>query len=415
MKFFKQINDIKAFGVFTVVGLPFILSKAVLTTLPTLGMVLASEMNFETPFEIFRGITYFIADSLSHVERVFINGASLCVSSSLFFEKGNVVLEKGRNLYESNLNVIRAFERLDKKADVFTATYKANNGLSQNIRNAVRKEGLFEVFAKMVVMFSVLPAYKAAFLNNPYLFKYEIYLTNQETKPFSDTDNDEVQNMCDCVFSFIGDPTYILSQNKNKSDIDAIGFTPNYFNNVDDLNFEDHNNIGLQVGTKYTTNLYLESIHKSPEELKKCVLETTSSGANKRCKHQPNFSSVMTRKNPFYLDVVASYTDAAERDTDTDADEEPVVVNFNEVVSRHEEENRIPVLSLVIPYSSFYHPVSGKVEVNIRNGRIVEHPMLCLYHQGAVMKWTWECIEDLFNLRVMKYMDECIFTQTEEP
>jgi hypothetical protein len=69
-------------------------------------------------------------------------------------------------------------------------------------------------------------------------------------------------------------------------------------------------------------------------------------------------------------------------------------------------EDRYQFLDLVVPYDSLYHVVTGKVEANVRNKNIVEHPMLCLYHDGTVMVYTWDVINDLFTNKVMKYLNK---------
>jgi len=85
----------------------------------------------------------------------------------------------GVSNYQNNAKVI---EFLRKNVTADDIKYEQ---LPENVRNAIEKEGFGEVAIKMISMFSILPTYRHAFLNNPFLFEYQMYLTNQESKPFA--------------------------------------------------------------------------------------------------------------------------------------------------------------------------------------------------------------------------------------
>jgi len=182
--------------------------------------------------------------------------------------------------------------------------------------------------------------------------------------------------MSKIVYSYLTDPSYIQLQESKLNDpnvkIDNIEFTPNYHNEQNDK-IVDHNNLGLQVAGKYTTFIYLETINKNPKELCDSITNNITN------------ETIMHADHEIYRKLKK--------------EEINVVHNV-----QHNEDSRYKFLDLVVPYDSMYHVVTGKVEANVTNKNVVEHPMLCLYHNGAVMKFTWNVINDLFTNHVMVYL-----------
>jgi hypothetical protein len=342
-------------GLVAVLSLPFTILKGVLVSLPTLSFVTASNCECDTVATCSLYVSLGISWIINTIEKYWI------------YLLSNIFYPCGICNYMKNKKVI------DYLRENVTRNNTNYNQLSHNARNAIAKEGFCEIFLKMISMFTILPTYKHAFLNNPFLFEYEMYLTNQETKPFNNK-----EKMSKILFSYITDPEYVQLEEKKDGaveiQIDDIQFTPNYFNNSKD-NTIDYNNIGMQVANKYTTFIYLETIKKDHKELYEAIT---------------NKKTDKTFMNPDH----EVYNTLKDGDIN-------IVYNVP-----NDNEERYKFLDLVVEYDDMYHPISGMVEANVRSGNVVEHPMLCLYHDGSVMKYTWDVINDLFTNRVMKYLKQ---------
>ncbi len=333
-----------------ILSIPLVLLKGILLSIPTLTFVVASKLKCDTFANLNLKLLLKMSNFINIIEKYWIYLISI-----IFYPKGIFNYQKNKKIIDF----------LRENADAKEVKYE---GLPNNVRDAIEKEGFGEIVAKMIAMFSFLPTYRHAFLNNPFLFEYEMYLTNQESEKFS---NEE--KMCKLAYSYITDPCYIIKEEKTKGeDVDSIGFTPNYYNDPYDK-IINYNNIGMQVAGYYTTFIYLDTINKTPEELYNSI------------KDKKINETIMSEEHPIYQKI---------KDLDISLVHN---VPFN-------SKDRFKFLDLVVAYDSLYHVVTGKVEANIQDGNIIEHPMLCLYHNGAVMVYTWNVINDLFTNRVMKFL-----------
>ncbi len=102
-RFFETSQDKKAFGIFIGVGLPFVISKALLTSFSTLCMTASAALGFEKVFNVFRKTTYNISDTISTIERFAIHTVSYYITGS----------EEAFLRYEENLPILYALEKLD--------------------------------------------------------------------------------------------------------------------------------------------------------------------------------------------------------------------------------------------------------------------------------------------------------------
>lgn len=333
-------------------SIPFVAIKVAIISIPVVTTVLLSYFGYDKPAATNFGLTKWLADKINTVEKYWIYLWSILLNP----------VDSYRN-YKKNKKVIKFLRENVNKDEL------KNSGMPGNFRNAVKKEGLWEVTLKTILMFSILPTLRHSFWNNPFLYGYKLYLTNQSTSRFEHPDN-----MCQIIYAYINDPGFILNADRNMPlHLDHIGFTPNYSNDVADTVI-NYDNYGLQIGSKINTLIALETMYKSPQHL----LETIE--------QQSDFdNSIMSPLHPIYHKL-----------------EEEGIELINK--ANFDNENRYIVLDLVVPYDDYYHLVTGKVEANIRNNEIIEHPMLCLYHDGQIMTKTWSLIEGLFNDRVMKYL-----------
>jgi hypothetical protein len=334
-------------------SIPIVIAKFILLAIPTLTFVIASKLNCNTFANLNLKLLLKISKVFNIIEKYWIYLISIIFHPV-----------KSYTNYKNNKKII---EFLRENVNNKEVKYEQ---LPENVRNAIEKEGFVEVVIKMLAMFSFLPTYRHAFLNNPFLFEYELYLTNQESPEFKN-----IEKMSKIIYSYITNPCYILEIERNNDDIiniDDVGFTPNYFNDPHD-NIINYDNAGLQVAKYYTTFIYLETINKSPEELLKSI-------QNDNCN-----LSIMNKNHDIYQNI------------------KNVDIKINHHVNFCDKK-RYQILDLIVPYDSLYHVVSGKVEANVQNNNIVEHPMLCLYHKGVIMVYTWNFIDDLFKNRVLKYL-----------
>ena len=142
-------------------------------------------------------------------------------------------------------------------------------------------------------MYSILPAWRNTFSTNPYLFRYNLYLTNQDTKSiYFDLDT-----MCKVAFAYIFEPGYILRASKNtskaKQELQHIGFIPNYSNDLEDMSRAEYDNLGIQVANYFTLLIFLETVAKTPGGLYQDVM------ADRR------IGTVMHADHPIYADMKA--------------------------------------------------------------------------------------------------------------
>ena len=348
-----RYSDLVGYVTFAL-SLPLVIVKAVVTCIPTVATVVLSYFGYDKQATAGFALAKGIADKVNTVERYLIYLLSILLNP----------FESYQN-YRKNRKVVDLLRKNVKTGDL------KRGGMPVNLRNAVMKEGWWEVSWKLIAMFSILPTFRHSFWNNPFLYSYRLYLTDQSTARFNDSDV-----MCRVFYAYINDPSFILRQDRDKPlRIDDIGFTPNYSNDVTD-NKLDYDNYGLQVGGKTTTLLSLETLYKSPEQLLEALKRESYSS-----------QSIMYSTHPVYTEI---------KEADIGIDK---MVEFD-TARRH------VVLDLVVPYDDYYHLVTGKVEANIRDGCIIEHPMLCLYHDGQMMVKTWSLIEGLFRDNVMGYLSQ---------
>jgi hypothetical protein len=238
--------------------------------------------------------------------------------------------------------------------------------LPSNLRFAIQKEGAWEVYLQMLSMFSVLPTIRHVFINNPFLFEYQMHLTNQTSPEFADQ-----EKMCQILFSYVNDPAFIFQYDPCRK-VDQVQFSPNYHNDPTDY-VVDHNQIGLQISTYFSTLVYLDTLNKS------------GTGLHQDLINHDNDPCLMHREHPIYSQLEQSDLTMWNR---IDFDPDP----------------RVKLLEVMIPYDHHYHLVSGIVEGNIRNGNRIEHPMLCLYNSGYVTRRFWNAINSVFQDNVLIYL-----------
>jgi len=330
-------------------SIPLIILKFILLFIPTLFLVSLSIYNCNNLSTCFFITSYGLSFIINKIEKYLILFISI-----LFYPIGLIN-------YYNNYPIISFFRN-----NITSSNIKYYQ-MHRNIINACEKEGFCEVFIKILVMWSFLPTYRHAFLNNPILFEYKMHLTNQQTQPYSIYNITEI---CSILFSYINK----INLNIHDHTIDNIGFTPNYSINIYDkvLNYD---NLGLQVCGIYTTIIHLEYIYKKVIDLFYAITN------NKYSK------SIMYRSHPIYNYIYAI--------KNIKCDFIPFETNIT---------SRINVVDLLVDYDDMYHVISGKVEVNIANGNIIEHPMLCLTHDGYVMQYVWNHIDYLFNNKVMVFL-----------
>ena len=344
-----KYNDAVSFIIF-IMMVPSIALKASLFAIPiTITVLSAKAKNQQLTKTIFHHILR-ASNAINLTEKYLIYLLSL------------ILYPYGIINYLNNQKVINFFRKHVNKSDVHY------DEVVNDIQNYLNKGYLLELIAKMTSMFSFLPTYRHALLNNPFLFEYCLYLTNQVTKPFSDT-----KKMCQILMSYMFNPSYLL-QRHSKVDFESIGFNPNYFDNVTD-HIVDHNNLGMQTCGKYTTFIYLDSLRKTSDQLCKDVKN-----------HQYN-ETIMSSTHPIYEEIAKNKIKLVHN------------VPFSEI-------SRTKSTDLVVCYDDMYHPVTGIVEVNIWNENIVEHPMLCLYHDGYNMVYIWNVINELFTNHVMAFLNK---------
>ncbi len=356
-----------------VLSLPIVAIKLVVTTVPTIITVVLSYFKYEkaaaNSFVVVKGVS----DVFNTIEKYWIYIWSIILYSPWSGASY-------RN-YKQNVNVI-SFLRENVRGNRLKVI-----GMPENLVFAIQKEGLFEVCWKMIFMFSILPTFRHAFLNNPFLYRYKLYLTNQSTEEFKPND---IENMCRLVFSYINDPSAIkINDHKLDIQLDDIGFTPNYSNDLDDI-VVDYDNYGIQVGGKITTLIRLETLEKTSHELYQTIQDQDQDQTiQDQDQMSSNIVSIMSKTNPIYKQIKDNYND--------------IEIHHN---VEFDTQSRVGILDLIVTYDDYYHLVTGKVEANIRNGNIIEHPMLCLYHDGDIMVKTWILIDSLFNERVMRYLSK---------
>lgn len=248
--------------------------------------------------------------------------------------------------------------------------------LPSNIRFAIQKEGSWEVYYQMLMMFSLLPTIRHVLINNPFLFEYQMYLTNQTSAPFTDQ-----QKMCQILFSYINDPAFIFQYDCCRQ-VDEVQFSPNYHNDLTD-HVIDHNQIGFQISTYFSTLIYLDTVRKSGEALYQDL-------SDKKCD-----PCLMHQDHPIYQQL-----------------EQTDLKMWNRI--GFDPDDRVKLLDLIVPYDHHYHLVTGMVEANIRNGNQIEHPMLCLYNDGLVTREFWNAINSVFEDNVMVYLKKLEEVESEK-
>jgi len=251
-------------------------------------------------------------------------------------------------------------------------------GLSNDIRNGIKKQGFWYVAFRVILMYVILPPWRKAYGTNPFLFKFRMYLTNQDTAwaPF------DLETMCKVGFAYIFNPSYILNASKNiektQERLQDLGFVPNYANDRNDRKFDDFNNVGLQVASLFSMIIFLESITKTADELYKNAVEEKTG------------RTIMHDSHPLYEELKRADIEL-------------------EINTPHDNYNRYPELKLVLPYDHNYHALCAvRVEANLvhKGGDQygVEHPMLGITHDGVNMRGLWDGINGLFSDAVMPYV-----------
>jgi hypothetical protein len=199
-------------------------------------------------------------------------------------------------------------------------------GLEVNIRNAIKKEGFWYIFFRVMGMYTILPAWRHAFSTNPYLFRYQLYLTNQDTKsvPF------DLTTMCKVGFAYLFEPSYIVRASRTHDEVQEtlqnVGFVPNYANDVEDLSKVEFDNIGVQVVSMFTMLIFLETIAKTSDQLYQNVID------NKRS------DTVMHASNPIY-------------------DRMKTAGLAPQIHIPCDELDRFAEVELTLPYDHYYHVV----------------------------------------------------------
>jgi hypothetical protein len=194
------------------------------------------------------------------------------------------------------------------------------------LRNAIKKLGFWYVYLRILGMYSILPAWRHTFSTNPYLFRYQLYLTNQETN----SGQYDLDTMCKVAFAYIFEPGYILRASKSrarvKHELQQIGFVPNYSNDLEDVNMENFDNLGLQVGEYFSLLIFLETVAKTPAGLHHNVTSNKVS------------ETVMHSDHPMYADMKAL---GLEPQYHVPCD----------------SLDRFSLVELTLPYDHFYHLV----------------------------------------------------------
>jgi len=274
---------------------------------------------------------------------------------------------KGWQNLQKNQKIIQYFQ------DDIGGTNRAEWGqLSYNLYNASQKEGFTEVGAKLLAMFTLLPTYRHCFLNNPVLFEYQLYYTNQMSKRIENS-----EHLSKIVFSYIGHPEYLekLEKDCGEWNMDDIGFTPSYFNHTEDQ-LIDYSNMGLQIAAYYATNINLDTVIKTPEQLQHTLENQLAARPETTIAHSEHSLHQHAKEQGLNMKYEVSL----------------------------DTRDRVKVLDLVVPYYSFYHCVTGRVEANVADYQIIEHPMICLTHNGREMQRMWNAVNKLFNEFVMEYL-----------
>ena len=202
----------------------------------------------------------------------------------------------------------------------------ASTGLEGDLRNAIKKEGFWYIYIRVLGMYSILPAWRHTFCTNPYLFRYQLYLTNQDTN--SESFNLDV--MCKVAFAYMFEPSYILGASRSKSEartkLKQIGFVPNYADDLEEMGKAQYDDLGLQVADYYSLLIFLDTLAKTPSQLCQSIAENKSIG------------TVMHADAPIYSDMRAS------------AIEPQIHVPYNNF-------ERFGLAELTLPYDHYYHIV----------------------------------------------------------
>lgn len=140
-------------------------------------------------------------------------------------------------------------------------------GLCIDIRNAVKKSGFCYVYTELLNMYCLLPAWRSTFVVNPFLFKYSLHLTNQQSKG----QQFDMLTTIRTAFGYMFDPAYIIKHNESRAEVrremGEIDFIPNYQNNVDDHVFGDFDRLGIQLLSLFSTYIFLDTRYKTPEDM----------------------------------------------------------------------------------------------------------------------------------------------------
>lgn len=354
--------DIIAYFIF-ILCFPFILCKLLIILLyPFVFIFIKTRIN-TFAYYIFKIITTY-CNIINYIERLYIYILSICL-----YPYGIVN-------YINNRSIIEFFNK-----HTTTASRIKEDEIIQNIINAQLKTDMYNIIKKMFIMYVGLSTYKYCFYNNPFLFYYKIQLVNHTTKPFQD-----IKIMCNIIDSYITNNQYVISKQNSLhitntySTIQNTTFIPNYYNDITDFK-HNYNNVGLQITNSTATLLYLETIVKTHFKLYE----------NLKSQHF-NISICDTALHPIYNDIY--------RNNLTDR-----FINRTTTINA----KRVSFIDIVIPYIHNYHMITGIVEVNVRDDNIIEHPMLCLYHNGYIMSSTWETINTLFNTEVSNYLNNLEF------
>ena len=350
-------NDYISFFIF-IIFLPIILLKIILFSIPTFFLVLFSYFSQDFIGLIFFRFMYLTNLIIVPIENLLITILSITlygVIVPLFnrYQNGPII-----DFFEKNL-VLQKVEFQQ---------------LPYNIRTSIPKEGVFEIYYKILLLFSCVPIVRHIFITNPYLFRYKFYLTNQVTLPF-----ENAQQMCNSIFEFTNTGKKFLENEKNNiMSMDNINFTANYYNNKNDR-IDDKNNLGLQITKRTALFLHLETCYKSGQEM----FDNFNKG------NHVGINTVMHPNHPWKEKIRNITTEKLIINPDTPESTIP----------------RYKAIDLIVPYNSYYHFITGLVEVNAQETKILEHPMLGLYHDGYLCKNSWKWINDLFNHRVGTYLN----------
>ena len=61
---------------------------------------------------------------------------------------------------------------------------------------------------------------------------------------------------------------------------------------------------------------------------------------------------------------------------------------------------------LWISYSNPFHPVASYVEVILTENGSIQHPMMGLIANSVYSTYTWSCIDNLFQINVISYIEQ---------